>query len=55
VAVIPIQDGKTIDFSGGTPVVRDGASDKAAIDAAVKEIDAASRDVSFPADPAPKK
>jgi hypothetical protein len=53
--VIPIQDGKTIDFSGGTPVVRDGASDKAAIDAAVKEIDAASRDVSFPADPAPKK
>lgn len=53
--VVPIQDGKTIDFSDGTAVVRDGAADKAAIDAAVKQMDAASKDVTFPAEPAPKK
>jgi hypothetical protein len=54
-AVVPIQDGKTIDFSDGTPKVRDGAADRAAMDAAVREMDAASKDVSFPADPPPKK
>jgi hypothetical protein len=48
--LVPIQDGKTIDFSSGKPVVRDSAADKAAMDAAVKEIDAASKDVTFPAD-----
>jgi hypothetical protein len=30
--VVPIQDGKTIDFSGGSPVIRDSAADKAALD-----------------------
>lgn len=54
-AIVPIQDGKTIDFSDGTPTVRDSAADRAAMEAAVKEMDAASKDVSFPADPAPKK
>lgn len=53
--VVPIQDGKTIDFSDGTPRVKDGAADKAAMDAAVREMDAAAKDVSFPPDPAPKK
>jgi hypothetical protein len=54
-AVVPIQDGKTIDFSGGSPAVSDTAADKAAIDAAVKEMDAAAKDVTFPANPPPKK
>ena len=54
-AFVPIQDGKTIDFSDGSPAVKDGAADRAAIDAAVKDMDAASRDVSFPAQPPPKK
>jgi len=53
--VVPIQDGKTIDFSGGAPAVKDGAADKAAMDAAVKAMDAASKGVTFPADPPPKK
>jgi len=52
---VAIQDGKTIDFSDGTPAVTQSAADKAATDAAVKEIDAASKDVSFPAEPPPKK
>jgi hypothetical protein len=55
VAVVPIQDGKTIDFSSGTPVVKDSPADRAAMDAAVKEMDAAAKDVTFPAGPAPKK
>ena len=54
-ALVPIQDGKTIDFSDGSPAVKDGPADRAAIDAAVKDMDAASRDVSFPAEPPPKK
>ncbi len=53
--VVPIQDGKTIDFSGGSPAVTDSPADKAAVDAAVKDMDAAAKDVSFTADPAPKK
>jgi hypothetical protein len=54
-ATVPIQDGKTIDFSEGTPAVRETAADKAAMDAAVKDMDAASKDVSFPATPPAKK
>jgi hypothetical protein len=54
-AVVPIQDGKTIDFSGGEPAITDSPADRAAVAAAVKDMDAASRDVSFPAEPAPKK
>ena len=54
-AVVPVQDGKTVDFSSGKPVIKDGAADKAALDAAVKEIDEASKDVTFPADSGKKK
>jgi hypothetical protein len=53
--VVPLQDGKTVDFSGGTAEVRDSAADKAAVDKAVKDMDAASGSVTFPADPPPKK
>ena len=52
---VTIQDGKTLDFSSGTPVIKDTAADKAALDAAVREIDAASKDVTFPADSKEKK
>jgi hypothetical protein len=54
-AVVPIQDGKTIDFSSGAPVIKDSAADKAVLDASVKEMDAASKDVTFPADSKEKK
>ena len=50
---VPIQDGKTIDFSGGSPVVKDDPANRAKMDAALKEIDAASRTVTFPAEPTP--
>jgi hypothetical protein len=52
---VPIQDGKTIDFSGGSPVVRDDPANRAKMDAALKEIDAAARTVTFPAEPTPTK
>jgi hypothetical protein len=52
---VPIQDGRTIDFSNGSPVVRDGAADKAAMDAALRQMDAATKDVTFKADPTPTK
>jgi hypothetical protein len=54
-APIPIQDGRTIDFSNGRAKVGENDADKAAMDAAVKEMDAASKDITFPAEPAPKK
>jgi hypothetical protein len=53
--VVPIEDGKTLDFSNGSAVVKDSAADKAAVAAAVKDMDAASKDVSFPANAPPKK
>jgi hypothetical protein len=52
---VPIEDGKTVDVSEGKGAVTDSPADKAAVDAAVKDMDAASKDVSFPAEPAPKK
>ena len=52
---VPIQDAKTIDFSGGSPVVTDSAADKAAMEAALKKIDAAAGTVTFAPDPPPKK
>ena len=55
---VEIQDRKTIDFSSGKPVVKDSAKEQALIDAAVKEIDDAVKDVTFgppPAAPAPTK
>ncbi|HWA11171.1 MAG TPA: hypothetical protein VG838_17145 [Opitutaceae bacterium] len=44
---VAIQDGKTIDFSSGKPVVKDSTRQKADIDAKVKEIDDAVKDVRF--------
>ena len=59
---IAIQDGKTIDFSSGKPVVKDSPEEKKVIDAAVQEMDEAAKNVKFgppekkPApEPAPKK
>lgn len=42
-------DGKTVDFSSGRPVVKDSADDKAALDAALKDIAEATKDVTFEA------
>jgi hypothetical protein len=50
---IAIQDGKTIDFSSGRPVVKDTAKEKASIEKSVKEMEEATKGVSF-APPAPK-
>ena len=44
---VPIQDGKTIDFSNGRPVIRDSTADQAAMNAAVKDMDEAVKNVSF--------
>ena len=56
---VAIQDGKTLDFSSGKPVVKDTAKEKAAIEKAVREMDEAAKGVTFgspPAKPAePKK
>jgi hypothetical protein len=48
---VDIQEGKTIDFSSGKPVVKDSEKEKAIIDAAVKEMDEATKGITF--DPAP--
>jgi hypothetical protein len=45
--VVSIRDQKTIDFSTGKPVVRDDAAEKAAIEAALKEMEEATRGVTF--------
>lgn len=52
---VPIQDGKTIDFSNGSPVVRDDKANKAAMDAALRQIEEATRTVSFSGEPTPTK
>jgi len=44
---VPIQDGKTIDFSSGVPVVKDDAKEKAALERSLKEMDEAARNVTF--------
>ncbi len=50
---VAIQDGKTIDFSSGRPVVKDTAKEKASIDKSVKEMEEATQGVSF-GPPSPK-
>jgi hypothetical protein len=50
---VPIQDGATIDFSIGAPVVRSQAGDQAAMDKALREMNAAVKDITF--DPPEKK
>jgi hypothetical protein len=52
-APVPIQDARTINFSSGSPVVGDSAADKAALDAGVKAIDDATRNITFPAEAKP--
>lgn len=44
---VPIEDAVTIDFSSGKPVVKDGAAEKALIDAAVKDINDAAKNIKF--------
>jgi hypothetical protein len=46
-AFVPIREGATIDFSSGKPVVKQTAEEKALIDATVKEMDAAARNIRF--------
>ena len=48
---VPIQDGKTIDFSTGAPVIRMQGMDQEALERALKEMAEATKDVTFP----PKK
>jgi hypothetical protein len=45
-------DRQTVDYSSGKPVVKDSAEDRAAIDAALKDIAEATKGVTF--DPPPK-
>lgn len=40
---------KTIDFSSGQPVVKDGAADRAALEQGLKEIEEARKNVTFEA------
>ena len=44
---VVIEDGKTIDFSSGAPVVRDNAQEKEIIDRALKEMEAAASNITF--------
>ncbi len=44
---VPIQNGTTIDFSIGAPVIRAQADDQAAMDKALREMNDAVKDVTF--------
>lgn len=44
---VAIQEGKTIDFSKGTPEIRDTPEDRAALEKAKTEMDEATQDVVF--------
>jgi hypothetical protein len=48
----PQTERKTIDFSSGQPVVKDSPEDQAALEAALRDIAEASKEVTF--EPAPK-
>lgn len=45
--VVPIKDRATIDFSSGQPVVIDDVAQKELIDAAMKEIQEAAKNIKF--------
>ena len=51
---VAIQDGKTLDFSSGRPVLKDSAEEKAIIERSVREMNEAAAGVTFgpPAPPA---
>ncbi len=51
--VVPIQDGKSIDFSGGRPEIKDDPASKARMERALKQIDEVNATVVFPGDPTP--
>ncbi|HYP16687.1 MAG TPA: hypothetical protein VEQ65_05705 [Opitutus sp.] len=44
---VTIQDRKTIDFSSGKPVVKDNPAERALIDAAMKDIQDAAKNIHF--------
>ena len=44
---VTIQDGKTLDFSSGKPVVKDSPADRAALAKGVAEMEAAAASVTF--------
>lgn len=50
---VAIEDGRTIDFSSGRAVVRDTPADRAALERAQREMDAAAKDVTFAPAPTP--
>jgi hypothetical protein len=52
--ILPLEDGKTIDFSSGVPIVKDEPAEKAAIEKGVKEMEAALQGVTFGATAAPE-
>ncbi len=53
-AIVPIEDGKTIDFSSGQPDIRETPEDRAALEQAVREMEAAAKEVTFgPSQPRP--
>ena len=49
---VPIQDGATIDFSIGAPIIRSGGSDGDALDQALQEMSEATQNTRFA--PTPK-
>lgn len=53
-AVVPIEEGKTIDFSSGRAEVRDSAADRAALEKALAEMKAAEAGITLPPRPPPK-
>jgi hypothetical protein len=53
--IVPIQNGATIDFSIGSPVVRSGPNDTDALNKGLKEIDDAIKNVTFTSKPPPAK
>jgi hypothetical protein len=51
---VAIQDGKTIDFSGGHAEIRDNPEDRAAMEKALREMEEAAKEVTFgPTQPPP--
>lgn len=46
-AIVPIQDGKTMDFSSGKVVVKNDPAEEAALKKSVAEMDAAAGNVTF--------
>lgn len=50
---VPIQDGRTIDFSNGSPVLKEDPANRAKMDAALRQMEEAAKTVTFPAEPTP--